>query len=151
VLETERLVQPLRRLVGSINIGDHLAKARGSAGVDEGRQQTPPDAGMQVVRVHVDRMLDGVTVGRTFAERYRIGVADDGAGLLGGEMRQLALEHVLAPTLDVLGVQRFEVEGAEAALDVVGIDRKHRCDVVLGGGTHDYFGCGVERRRAGRQ
>ncbi len=67
-------------------------------------------------------------------------------------MRQLALEHVLAPPLDVVGVQRLEVEGAEAALDMVLVDREHRRDVVLGRGAHDDLarealrvGCQIQR------
>jgi hypothetical protein len=65
-------------------------------------------------------------------------------------VRQPALEHVLAPELDVVAVQRLDVESAEAALDMVGIDREHGRDIVLGGGAHDDFAGLVECRRVGR-
>jgi hypothetical protein len=52
-------------------------------------------------------------------------------------MRQPALEHVVAPVLDVVGEQRLDVEFAEAAPVVVGIDREHGWGVVLGGRTND--------------
>jgi hypothetical protein len=45
VLEAERLMQALRRHVGDIDIGNHLATAGGGAGVDQSRQETPADAG----------------------------------------------------------------------------------------------------------
>src|SRR5260370_1070504 len=69
--EAEGLVQVLRRQVVGIDVGDHLAKALRRAGLDQGRQQQPPEAGMQMIRMHVDRVLDRIAVGRTLAERHR--------------------------------------------------------------------------------
>src|SRR5580704_11044188 len=65
-LEPERFVQVLRGRVGDIDIGDHLAIAGGGAGIDQGGQEASADAGMQVIGVHIDRMLDRIAVGRAF-------------------------------------------------------------------------------------
>jgi hypothetical protein len=47
-------------------------------------------------------------------------------------MRQPVLEHVLAPALDVFGIQWLELEPAEPALDMMCVDRDHRRDIILG-------------------
>ena len=62
------------------------------------------------------------------------------AGSLGNEMRQAPLEHVLAPAFDVVAMQGLDVERAEAALDVVCIDRQHGRHVFVGRGSDHYVG-----------
>jgi hypothetical protein len=58
-------------------------------------------------------------------------------------VRQPAFEHVLAPPLDVVVVQRLGVERAETVPDTVCIDRQHGRDVGLGRGTYgDVAGTG---------
>jgi hypothetical protein len=151
LLEPERLVQALRWYVGDVDIGDHLTTAGSGAGVDQRRQQTPANAGIEMIRVHVNGVLHRVAVGRTFSERHRIGVADHGPLVFGDQMRQAMFRHVLAAPFDVVAVKRFEVEFAEAALDVVGIDGKHGRHVVIGQRTNDdvdrFLSCRVAARQ----
>lgn len=138
--EAEGLVQVERGLVAGLDIGDHLPIAGAGAGLEQCRQQFAADAGVQVVRVHVDRVLQRVTVGGAFAERDRIGIADDDAVQLGDEMRQPALQRVLAPALEIIAVQRLDLECAETVLDVMGIDRQHGRHIGLGRRPHKDFG-----------
>jgi hypothetical protein len=78
---------------------------------------------MQMVGVYINRMLDGVAVGRTFSKRYCIGITYHHSVLLGDQMWQPALEHILAPALDIIAMQWLDIKLAEATLDVMGIDR----------------------------
>jgi hypothetical protein len=56
-----------------------------------------------------------------------------------------------AAAFDVVAIERLEVEFAEAALDVVGIDGGHGRDIVIGRRTHDNVARVLKSRAAGRQ
>ena len=79
LVKAERFVQLLRRLVLGIDVVDHLAEALGRAGLYEGGQQQPSDAGAKVIGMDVDGMLDGVAIGRPFAKRHGISIPHDHA------------------------------------------------------------------------
>ncbi len=108
------LVQLLRGRVVGIDIGEHLTEAGARAGIDQGWQEKPADARMQMLGMHIDRVLHGVAIGWPLAERHGIGIAHNSAAALGHEMRQPAAQHVLAAALDVVGVHGFGVELAQA-------------------------------------
>ena len=130
--ETEALVQAERGAIGGVDIADHLPEAGGGAGVDQRRHQLPADAPLHLVGADVDRMLDGVAVGRPLAERHGIGVADDDARMLRHDMGHLPPAHRFPPALEVLGVRGFEVAvdaRVDAAPDVMQVDRQHRRNV----------------------
>ncbi len=54
--EAASLMQLQRGFVGAVDITDHLAVAAGRASLDQGRQETAPDALVQMRMMDVDRM-----------------------------------------------------------------------------------------------
>ena len=95
-------------------------------------------------------MLDRIAVGGTLSKRHGIGVADHGALKFGHQMREPVFDHILATALDVVAVKRLEVEFAEAALDMMGIDGEHGRHIVLGRGPHHdvaSLNCRADARR----
>src|SRR5260221_10688749 len=111
--EAAGFVQPQRRLVGGVDIADHLAIAGGGAGIDERGQQDAADPGMDVIVMDIDRVLDRMAIGRSLAERHRVSVTGDGAVEIGDEVRQAAPAPALAPPLQLLRRHRFGLVGAE--------------------------------------
>ena len=147
--EAAMLVQPQRRLVAPVDVADHLAIAARRAGFHQRRQQQPADAHAGALRVDVDRVLQRVAVGRPFAERHRVGITRDLAVEHRHEMGQPLRPHVAAAALQVLGIDALDLVGADvadAAPDVVGIDRHHGGHVEIRRGA-DHQGPSGEGRR----
>ena len=81
-----------------------------------------------MVLVDIDRVLDRVAVGRPFAERHGVGVAEHDAILFRHDMRHLATQHRFSAALDVIGVGRLDVAlvaRIDALANVVEVDREH--------------------------
>ena len=87
-------------------------------------------------------MLDRESIRRALAEQHGVGVAGHGTVDRRDEMRQPVSEHVLAPRLQVISVERRRLESAtvtDTVLDMVAIDVEHgRHVVVVRRAQHDW-------------
>ena len=71
-------------------ITDHLPEAAALAFLDQAREERPADAAAMRGGVDIDRILDGVAIGRSRAVGAGVGVAEHGVVLDGDEMRVAA-------------------------------------------------------------
>ena len=79
---------------------------------------------------HVDRILDAPVVRGAGPIGTRIGVADDGAGTLGHQIR-IAAQHQRVQTPGHFGlVRRLDLERRRAVFDRMRIDARDRRDVA---------------------
>ena len=144
--EAERGVQSDGPVVGAVaDHRDHLAVALALAGLDQHGEQAPPEAAPDHVRVHVDRILDGVPVGGARAHVGCVGEAGDVPVGLDHQKRQVLGAAGFVAFGHGREVGRHLVERARSVQDVRRIDVAHRRQVIAQGRTHQ------RRRRLRRQ
>jgi hypothetical protein len=135
--ESERVMQVQRRLIGRVDVADHLPVSGVRAGVDQRRKQQPTDAGVKMILMHVNRMFHGIAIGGTFQKRNGIGIANDAAMKIRHDVGKTAFEHGFAPPLDVVWMQGLRLKIAETILNMMGVDADHGRDVQFGRSAHD--------------
>ncbi len=120
---------------GLLAVGDdaqHLAPGTGLAAGDQGGQQRTANPATLHGACDVDRILEGVAVGRALAVGARIAIADHLAGALGDEVGQAAGEDRGAPREQHLRGRRHLLEAGQAMQHLVGVDGLDGRHVLLG-------------------
>src|SRR5215207_8448831 len=122
MLETSRPMQHDRRRQIVADHGDHLAETVSLAFRDEAIKERPPEAAPVPVGADIDRVIDGIAVGRTWPIGAGMSIAQDLAAFGCDEMRVAASDDRAPALADLIAVRRIELEACRAGEDVMRID-----------------------------
>ena len=116
--------------------------------VDHAWEQHAADASAPLAALDVDRQVGDVVIGRPRIEAVETGPGDDAPVALGHEHR-MALAPCRQPLPPLIRRPELRLEGRDAILDALVVDRRDRRNITLARRPHHDRGHAIRVRQAG--